>query len=57
MNYIDSNVPSMRAARTTFGLARTIFSYWRTIGIGNECYCSRGRPMRARQNKIKGNID
>src|SRR6218665_1856981 len=39
-----------------FRLARTAFSYWRTIGITHECYCSRGRPMRARRNKIRGNI-
>jgi len=43
-------------ARTTFRLARTAFSYWRTLGIGDECYCSRGRPMHARRNKIRGNI-
>ena len=47
---------SCACARTTFQLARTAFSYWRTIGIGHECYCLRGRPMRARRNKIRGNI-
>src|SRR6218665_2551857 len=44
------------SARTTFRLARTALSNWRTISIGHECYCSRGRPMRARRNKIRGNI-
>src|SRR6218665_1561360 len=38
------NVPSkakLRAcARTTFRLARTTFSYWRTIGPGRCCSCS-----------------
>ena len=50
------NVPSkLRArARTTFRLARTAFPYWRTIGIGHECYCSRGRPMRAPEIKLEG---
>jgi len=43
-------------AHTTFRLACTAFSYWRTIGIGHECYCSRGRPMRVWWNKIRGNI-
>src|SRR6218665_440809 len=55
-----TNVPSkLRAcarARTTLRLVRTTFSYWRTIGRGHECYCSRGKPMRARLNKIRGNI-
>src|SRR6218665_2236428 len=48
---------SCARVRLTFRLTRTAFSYWRTIGIGHECYCSRGRPMRARRNKIRGNID
>src|SRR6218665_3797810 len=26
------------------------------LRIGHECYCSRLRPMRARRNKIRGNI-
>src|SRR6218665_1712274 len=25
------------------------------LSIGHECYCSRGRPMHARLNKIRGN--
>ena len=54
---MPSNVPSKLRACTTFRLARTEFSYWCTIGRGHECYCSRGRPMRARLNKIRGNID
>jgi len=56
---LTNNVPSkLRACAQymTFRLARTAVSYWRTIGIGHECYCSRGRPMRAWQNKIRGNI-
>src|SRR6218665_76318 len=36
-------------AHTTFRLACTAFSYWRTIGIGHECYCSRSRPNIALQ--------
>ena len=43
-------------ARTTFRPARTAFTYWPMLSIGHECYCSRGRPMRARRNKIRGNI-
>jgi len=46
----------LSCACVTFRLARTAFSYGRTIGIGHECYCSRGRPMRTRRNKIRGNI-
>src|SRR6218665_2093205 len=55
---VQVNVPSkLRAcARTTFRPARTAFTYWSMLSIGHECYCSRGRPMRARRNKIRGNI-
>jgi len=51
-----SNVLSKLRARTTFRSARTAFTYWPMLSIGHECYCSRGRPMRAWQNKIRGNI-
>ena len=48
--------PSCARARVTFRPARTAFTYWPMLSIGHECYCSRGRPMRARRNKIRGNI-
>jgi len=44
-------------ACTTFRLVHTAFSHWRTILIGCEWYCSRGRSIRSRRNKIRGNID
>src|SRR6218665_3155205 len=34
-------------ACTTFQSACTAFTYWPMLSIGHECYCSRGRPMRA----------
>ena len=51
-----SNVPSKMRACTTFRLARTAFTYWPMLSIDHECYCSQGRQMRARRNKIRGNI-
>src|SRR6218665_2015658 len=48
LNNRQSEVTGTQCARTNFRVARTSFSYWRTIAIGHECYCSRGRPMRAR---------
>src|SRR6218665_772784 len=30
---------------------------WPMLSIGHECYCTRGTPMRAQRNKIRGNID
>jgi len=43
-------------ACTTFRPARTAFTYWPMLSIGHECHCPRGRPVRARRNKIRGNI-
>src|SRR6218665_1795232 len=43
-------------ACTTFQPARTAFTYWPMLSIGHECHCPRGRPVRARRNKIRGNI-
>src|SRR6218665_2710694 len=46
-------------ARTTFRSARTAFTYWPMLSIGHECYCSRGRPMRAAAHgeiKLEGTL-
>src|SRR6218665_67533 len=46
-------------ARTTFQSARTAFTYWPMLSIGHECYCSRGRPMRAAAHgeiKLEGTL-
>src|SRR6218665_2616173 len=43
-------------ACTTFRPARTAFTYWPMLSIGHECHCPRGRPVRTRRNKIRGNI-
>ena len=55
-NGVPINVPSKLRARATFRPAHTAFAYWPMLSIGHECHCSRGRPMRARRNKIRGNI-
>jgi len=54
---IQINVPSKLRARA-FLLARTAFLYtaWRMLGIGLECYCSQSRPMRAQRIKLEGTL-
>src|SRR6218665_1505796 len=48
------NVPSkLRACARLFGQP---LPNWSMLSIGHECHCSRDRPMRARRNKIRGNI-